>query len=344
MGAIASWKNGRVHGRQGSYLYFSVQNSFWRFYHPNFDDIGPTNDEGLPTNRQGPVSGFVPYPGRFYISIDAGVSGYSSVLANTGGTSYHESYRAPLGQRIYDIGFQVVPGNSPDRMWILQGADLLYIPFPSETYDPYTDSNYLFTHEGVIEQGEMTAGLYDVFKYWNKQKIRSRNLIRDDETGIMKTWMEYDYRVSEDDAWSTLRDPFSISPVEEHELEPDYGVSSQILYGRIRMYSADQTKTPKLLATALSGVTVSEPKFTYEVTVAIGLKDKNGDPIDASTVETMKILDKWCGIARPLRLGSHNPLYDNKRVFLMPLPTDSKIEYLQVGEYEYKAHLILQEA
>ncbi len=133
MSAIASYKNGRASAVQGSYLYFSVQNTVWRFYNPEFSDVGPTADNGLPENRQGPITGFVAYPGRTLSCIDAGASGYSSVMISTGGATWHESYRAPLGERIFAIGFQVIPGTQPDWLWVRQGADIVGVPYPSET-------------------------------------------------------------------------------------------------------------------------------------------------------------------------------------------------------------------
>jgi len=344
MAAVASYKNGLACWRQSSYLYFSVQNTIWRFYNPNFDDVGPTNDEGLPVGRQGNISFGVAYPGRIIVGIDGGESGYSSVMVNSGGTAFHEMYRAPYGQRITAGAFQIIPGSEPDRLWIRQGADVVYLPFPSETYDPYQDSNYPFTHEFVLELGDITAGLYDAWKYWRSLKLRTLNLLESKTTGIRTTWLECDYRTNEDDEWTTLREEFTVSPVQEQDLDEEYGVSSQVIYMRIRGYSIDTSETPKLTAAAISGVTITSPKFSYQTQAICSDRDKLGNAEDLEPWEKVKILDDWSGTARPLRLYSTNPLYNNIAVFLMPLPVRPRASAQLVNEHDYEVSLVLQEA
>lgn len=344
MAAVASYKNGLVAFRQGSYLYFSVQNTLWRFYHPNYDDVGPTNDEGLPVGRQGNISFGIAYPGRVVVGVDAGPSGYSSILVNSGGTAYHEMYRAPYGQRITAGGLQVIPGSTPDRLWLRQGADIVYLPMPSETYDPYQDTSYPFTHEFVLELGNMTAGLYDAWKYWKSLKLRTLNLIQSETTGERTTWIECDYRTSEEDEWTTLPDDFTISPVQEQDFDDYYGVSSQVLYLRIRGYSTDSEETPKLTALAIAGVTVTQPKFSYELTAVCSYTDKDGLSDTMLPEDKVKKLDEWCGTARPLRLYSGNALFDDIAVFLMPLPARPRATAQAVGEHDYQVNIVLQEA
>lgn len=338
MSAIESYKNGRASCVQGSYLFFSMQNSIYRFYTPNFDDIGPVNDEGLPTGRQGPVVAFVAYPGRIIIAVDAGPDGYSAVFSGSGGSTWHEIYRAPLGQRIRAMGFQVVPGPLPDRLWLLQGADIVWLPYPSETYDPYQDDEYPFAHEGVLEFANMTAGLYDAWKYWKALKLRTENLSEGER------WMEADYRLSEDDDWEEFPDAFDISPVQEQEFDDDFGIAGQVLYLRLRMYSTSTAASPKLKAAAISGVTVTQPKFSYQVTVQARLKDLNSQKEQSEPYRKVRMLDDWCGQARPLKLYCTNPLFHDVKVFLQPLPTRPLASAEKVGEWEYQFAIVLQEA
>jgi len=335
---IASYKNGRVTARANVYLYVSIQNTLFKYYRPNFDDIGPTLDNGLPEERQGPVSAIIAYPGRIFIAVDAGADGYSSVLSNTGGTAWHEIYRAPKGQRIFAMDHQVVPGALPDRLWIRQGADMLWIPLPSETYDPFQDSNYPYTHESMLEIASVNAGLMDAYKYWAKLKVRTQNLI--DST----TWIEADYRQDEDTEWIPLPEAFIESPVSEQDFDEEFGISGKILHVRYRMYTTDQYQTPKLTSSAIFGVTVTEPKFSYNVLVQAGYQDLHGKPETMKPYEKIRKLDDWCGRARPLKMYCVNPLYDNVKVFLQPLPTRPLASAQKVKENTYQCTIIVQEA
>lgn len=337
MAAIASYKNGLSSAVHGSYLFFSQQNTVWRFYNPEFSDIGPTGDEGLPTLRQGNVTSIVPYPGKTYISVDGGDSGYSAIFSSSGSSNWTELYRAPKGERILSMSFQMVPGTLPDRLWFSQGADLVWLPFPSETYDPYHDVLYPFAHEMMLEFASISAGLYDAWKYWRSVKLRTENL----SDGV--TWFEVDWRSSKDDDWTPLPDEFIESPVESKEFG-EHGVSCQVLYIRLRGYSTSLYETPKLTAAVLSGVTVVEPKFTYQFTAQILLKDLKGKKVETAPYKRVQRLDAWCGTAKPLKMYSHNPLYDDIKVFLMPLPVRPINSAEKVNEFEYQLNMVLQDA
>jgi len=343
MKSVSSAINGSVSATHGSYLYFNVMNTLWRFYHPNFDDIGPPNGQGLPEGRQGPISGIVAYPGKVIISVNGGIDGYSAIFSSSGSSNWTELYRAPKGQRIRALAFQVIPGSSADRLWFLQ-SDLVYLPYPSDTYDPYQDDSYNFTHEFVLEFGSISSTLYMAWKYWNELQLRTNNIVKDATTGEQVTWLEADFKLAADDDWETMPDNFTEEDVEEHEFDPDFGISSQILYLRIRGYTRDQTKTPRLTAAAVSGVVVVPPKFAYQLQVQALYKNKLGEKEDIEPYMKVRKLDEWCGQARPIRVYTTNPLYHNTKVFLMPLPTRPIESAERVGEHEYQFSIILQEA
>jgi len=338
MAAIASYKNGRCSCVQGSYLFFSMQNSIFRFYTPNFDDVGMVNDEGLPTGRQGSVTALLPYPGRVLAAVDAGDDGYSAIFSGTGGATWMEMYRAPLGQRLRAMAFQVIPGSAPDRLWILQGADMIWLPYPSETYDPFQDAEYPFTHEGVIEYASITAGLYDAWKYFKALKLRTAGLSEG------TTWIEADYRLNEGDEWQELADKFETSPVQEQEFDHEFGIAGQLLYLRLRFYSTDANASPKLEASAISGVTITSPKFSYQVLVKAMYQTLTGEKETMEPYKKVRMLDEWCGEAQPLRMYCTNPLFHDVKVFLQPLPTRPLTSAEKVGEWEYQFSIVLQEA
>ena len=80
------------------------------------------------------------------------------------------------------------------------------------------------------------------------------------------------------------------------------------------------------------------------MTAAIRLNDNNGEEIKQSPAKRIRQLDEWTGTARPLWMTSTNPLYDDVKVFLMPLPTRSVDSAEKVNEHEYHVTLVLQQA
>lgn len=369
MARIRSESMGLVAIKSDVFLFFSVMNTIWRFYDPSFDDVGPMLDEGLPSDRSGTPSAILAYPGRTLVAYDAGASGYSTIIENTGGGSWHEVYRAPKGERITAMEFQVIPGSTNvDRLWVRQGADFVWVPFPSNAFDPKQDTNYPYAHEGMVELAPMYAGLMDAWKYWKTLKLQIESLVAN------TTWVEADYSLDDGD-WVTMADAFTESPLDEHDFgETDsegrsFGVSSKKFKLRLRLLSTDVTKSPIVTAAIIEAVTVAKPKFTYSFGTKIETKDINGKPdqvltagqktalvalgVEASTgdfdttlnpTQKMKLLKAWSGRAQSLWITSVVPLFNGLPVFLAPTPirnlTISEVE----GEYTYSTTLTLQEA
>lgn len=366
---IRSESMGRVGVKSDVFLYFSVMNTIWRFYDPTFDDVGPMLDEGLPANRMGTPSAILAYPGRTIVAYDAGASGYSTVIENTGGASWHEVYRAPKGERITALEFQVIPGSSNvDRLWIRQGADFVWVPFPSLAFDPKQDSNYPYMHEGMVELAPMYAGLMDAWKYWKTLKLQIEDLVAN------TTWVEADYQLDDGD-WVTMGSTFTDSPLDEHDFgETDsdgrsFGVSSKKFKLRLRMLSVDYTKSPIITAAIIEAVTVTKPKFTYMFSTKTESKDLNGNPdpeltsdqktalvalgVEDSTgdfgttltpTQKVKLLKAWSGRAQSLWMTSAVPLFNGLPVFLAPPPMRNLTISEKEQEWTYSMTVTLQEA
>ena len=124
-------ENGKANLVHNVYSYFVLGQGLQRYYGGSIDSVGPNLDEGLPTNRQGIITKLIGFPGRVIVAIDATAAGYSSVLERDG-SGWHEVYRAPYGQRIRDIAYQVVPGKVVDKLWIFHGDVSVYIPMPTQ--------------------------------------------------------------------------------------------------------------------------------------------------------------------------------------------------------------------
>lgn len=344
MRSVMSRQLGKVAAKSDVYLWLSVMNTVWRYYSPTFDDVGFMLDEGMPVEMRGNAVAILPYPGRTLVAIDAGASGYSCVLENNGGASWHEKYRAPFGERIFAMELQVVPGNSLDRLWIRQGADVVWIPFPSNAFDPKQDSDFLYQHEGSIELGAMYAGLQDAWKYWSALKMHLEDL--EDDT----TWVEADYRL-EDGEWTPMPNAFTQMPLEEQTFgETDgegrtFGVSSKKFQLRVRLISTDVTKSPVVRALIIEAVTVNQPKFTYSLVAQVGKRDVNGKPDETrEPYETVQLLDEWSGTAQSLWMRCVNPLFDGRAVFLAPVPNRPLTVSEQNEEFTYTTTITLQEA
>ncbi len=341
IGSIRSPQVGKVAKKSDVYLWMSVGNDVWRYYPPTFDSIGFMTDDGLPADMQGVVSCIMPYPGRTLVSVDAGASGYSCILENNGGSAWHEKYRAPKGERIYQMEFLARDGEC--ALWIRQGADFVCLPYPTEAFDPKQDATYPYQHEGVVELGEMYAGLQDAWKHWNTLKVWAEDLDAD-------CWIEADYRL-DDGAWMPLTDPYTEMPMQEQALgETDgegrtFGVNSKKFQLRLRLYSTSALKSPTLRSITLETVTVVAPKFTYSCVAYVGRKDLNNDPDETlAPYEKMQKLDEWSGTAKPLWMRCVNPLFDNRPVFLVPLPGRPLTVSEREGEFEYTTTITLQEA
>lgn len=318
MKTVRSQYNGRNPMRNNVYLYFPMLEGLERYYGGTIDDMGPNLGDGLPINRRGPVSAMQGYPGKFFVAIDAG-AGYSSILDSGG---WHERYRAPKGERILAMTFQVTPGTSLDRLWIFQGNDLIWLPFPSNSTNELQDANYEFTHEFALELSRMHAGIFDVQKLVKKIKLQTENLEVDDD-GRNLCWFELDYRLNEDEEWTTLEDTFTKSPTEEIDFTNIYGIAGKRLAFRIRGYTRNKSKTPVLLAIIVSAVIRVDVKnmygpYTFLLTddeQAKGLREK-GDGYTA--VDKLKILEDFADASNDsmLMLNSVASLCDNRMVFM----------------------------
>ncbi|CAK0772624.1 conserved hypothetical protein [Gammaproteobacteria bacterium] len=316
METVRSEKNGAAALVHNVYLYFSLQNGLERYYGGNLDEVGPNVGEGLPSERQGPLVALLGYPGKFFAAINAS-AGYSS-LGERDGNGWHERYRAPKGQPIKALGFQVIPGTAPDRMWIYQGNDLIWIPFPSETTNELDDSQYKYTHEGSLTLARMHAGMMDVQKLAKLIKLWTNKL------SAGACWLELDYKLNEDEGWTTYETPLVDSPQTRIDLTSIYGLGFKRLQLRVRFYTSDASKTPLLLAVIVEAVTRVDVKYMYPLTFRLmdleeTLAGRDPDDIQDG-LEKLEIIKDWADAATNsmLLLESQSRLWHGKMVFLNP--------------------------
>lgn len=317
--SVRSLYNGVRPIRQDVYLYFPLLQGLERYYGGTYTDMGPNLGEGLPTERRGNIVSMVAYPGKFFVAVDGGSAGYSSVLVSGG---WHEMYRAPKGQRIKHMAFQVIPGTDLDRLWIYQGNDFIWLPFPSSTTNELDDENYLHTPEFAIELSRMHAGMYDVQKMVKLLKIQSDRLEVAPNDNRPICYIELDYKKDDDEEWTTLDQPFTISPTQTVDFTPVYGLAGKRLRFRLRVYTRDASKTAVFLAIMIFTVMRVDVKSFYglfnilcEDDESVGMRE--GDKSISGLDKLQKIRD-WGDASNDsmLRMRSVSPLLDDKMVFL----------------------------
>ena len=319
MKTVRSQTNGVNPIRHGVYLYFPMLQGLERYYGGQFDDLGPNLGEGLPANRRGSIVAMVGYPGKFFIAIDAGATGYSSVMDSGG---WHERYRAPKGQRITAMAFQVTPGTGLDRLWLWQGNDLIWLPFPSESTNELEDVNYPYAPEFAVTLSRMHAGMFDVQKLVKKIKLQTDALEINTSNGETICWFELDYRLNEDEEWTTIPDIFSESPTQEVDFTRQFGVAGKRLQFRLRGYTTDSSKTPVLLAIIVSAVIRVDVKnfygpFTFLVTddERVGLRELDSE---MTAAEKLTMLEDFGDASNDsmLKMNSVSAMCDEKMIFL----------------------------
>jgi hypothetical protein len=301
------------------YLYFPMLQGLERYYGGQIDDIGPNLGEGLPLNRRGPIVSIQGYPGKFFIAIDAG-TGYSSIMDSGG---WHERYRAPKGQRITSTAFQVIPGTGLDRFWVYQGNDLIWLPFPSDTTDELQDTNYPYAPEFCVTLSRMHAGMFDTQKMIKKVKMQTQALEVDETTGEPICWLELDYRLNEEAAWTPIDDVFTTSPTQEVDFTKLYGVAGKRVQFRFRGYTTDSSKTAVFIAIIIGAVLRVDVKnfygpFTFRLMddeAVMGLRERERS---ANAAESLQVMEDWADASNDsmLLMRSISALCDDQMIFL----------------------------
>jgi hypothetical protein len=346
MKTVRSLSNGVNPMRHGVYLYFPMLQGLERYYGGQFDDLGPNLGEGLPENRRGSIVSMVGYPGKFFIAIDAGSAGYSSVMDSGG---WHERYRAPKGQRITAMAFQVTAGAGLDRLWLWQGNDLIWLPFPSESTNELEDANYPYAPEFAVTLARMHAGMFDVQKLVKKIKLQTDALEVNETNGEPICWFELDYRLNEDDEWTTISNIFSESPTQSVDFTKEYGVAGKRLQFRVRGYTTDASKTPVFLAIIVSAVIRVDVKsfygpftFLLKDDERVGLRELDRA---YTALEKLKILEDWGDASNDsmLLMNSVSALCDGKMIFLN-VGTRRQIAFESAENNEFKGNAFLVSA
>jgi hypothetical protein len=324
MQTVRSEHNGRAHCVGDVYLYFSLgeRGSVQRYYRQNLESVGLDLDAGLPGERQGPVSCLISYPGRIYASVDGGDSGYSAIYCRAG-NGWHEIYRAPRpGERIRSMYIQSIPGIKSDRLWVSQGADVLWLPI---NLNPWADTAYRYHCEAHVVTGWVYLSLQDVQKQWKSLKLFCENLTAGAQ------YIQADYQLDGDTTWTAISGNFDSVPVEEINLSTATppNVQGRRIRFRLRLYTTDAAKSPRVNVVSIQGYAITPVKYGYTLTAKISEDDLS---IDYEGDEQLTLgqfaraenawekLLEWAGGTTALTLRSTYSVIDNKTVILKPPP------------------------
>ena len=313
---LADYTNGKAHTPHNSNLYFNLGGGLEQFVNRTLTDMGTNRDSGLPKTRRGPVVALQGYPSAIFEAIDGGTTGYSTVNG-WNQTGWCEMYRAPLGQRIDHLYYQVIPDVGLNRLWVAQGNDIVWLPFPSDTIDPTQDENYLYASECAVTSGWLYAGLADVVKLYNTIKVFAENLVEDEQ------WLEFDYKLDSDTTWTPIDDAIYECPVQELDIDTNSSVQGKRLCYRVRSYTKDASKTPIIHSIVLDTISRIPNKYSVAMTYVLseegknllGFNDDQGSPDDIQTQ-----LDEWANSLTRLTFRCQKEILDDMRVFIDPAP------------------------
>lgn len=321
-------RNGRAHLVHGKYMYFAWHNTVERFIEGYLDGVGPDKEEvGTPTeNRAGHFSCLVGYPGLVIGSIDAGTTGYSSVVVFNG-SGWCEWYAAAQGARIQNLYVQSIPGNTVDRLWISAGADINWLPLSIDPFN-HPDSSYYFSDSGHLITSWFYLGLQDVDKLFNSMKLVVENT---NATVGAEERVSLAYQVDNDTTWTDVTgyyDTFS----EEIDLATTPSVKGKRIRFKFSLSSHDGANTPRIQASVLEAAVRVPSKYTTNIMARLEDDDiqRDGAP-DAVRLAITKFnnLTTLQGLAVPVLIESSLEMLDGKYAFVddvtpVPLAVNDK--------------------
>lgn len=313
--AVMEEWNGKTSMVHNVYLYFRwMTGSIQRYYNQQLDSVGPDRDTGLPEERRGQISDLMGYPGRYFCSVDAGDTGYSSVLLNNN-SGWHEIYRAPnIGERITALGYQAISGDRPDRLWISVGDDIVWLVMPSNTLKAYYDSMAEYVYESVMVSSWYSVGMVDVIKQWGSMNVMAENLIKDN------VYIEADYQIDQDPTWYPMTADYTESPTQEIKFKSTFGISAKRLRYRLRLQTNNMKASPFIKAVVLKTVIKVPTKYNFGMSCRNLNNDVNlcGEPEDITPWQRLDTLIEWADNATALHMKAFTYPYDDRVVFLDP--------------------------
>ena len=177
-------------------LYIPLVFGLYRWNGDTMVAVGPEQGMGLPAERAGRISMLVGTCNWLYAAVDAGTSGYSSILAYNGMGGWHELQRAErAGQRVQAVGFETL--HSPNRLWYGMSEETRYLMLPDYSDNPYQWTGYEFNGSGELETSWMGGELLEIVKDLYEVVIRGEDFASGQTIDVY-------YEVDRSERWTWL--------------------------------------------------------------------------------------------------------------------------------------------
>lgn len=313
---FASEENGRAHVVDDVYLYFNIGKDMHRYYSQELTNISIYKDAGMPSDRIATPVDAVAFADRIYVAYDGGHTDYSYVACYHG-DGWHEVFRAPMiNKRIHKIYIQPIPGSNTERLWISMDRDVLWIPV---SMNAYVDPDYQYVDEGAIESAWIYGERRDLKKFYKSLKLFCETV------SASNYYVQADYKLDSATSWTAISNDFDTIQEEVNfsSSSPPTSTGKRLRY-RLRFYTNDKTKSPRLKQAAIKGVGYAKQKYQYSFYFKLKEGDDNEDlqgTIDdtfATVTAALAKLDAWAEEITPLTLRSTLTSFDNKTVFVVP--------------------------
>ena len=311
------------------YLYFNINEKIQRYYNGTLENIGPEQDDGLSWLTNGEVVSLVSYPGIVlagYNNNNTSNDVDASAIYGYSGNGFHNIWRHPhpTSVRIKDFAVQPIVGSTTQRVWILDGTDIFWVPL---SITPELSSDYYYHIEGSVVTGWIFAGMQTVKKVFDSVEALVDNTQTTGDSFPRYVTLEYQTAETDgiDSGWTAVSGYYD-TELEKIALASTRPTGRKIRF-RISLYSRNPEETPIMRAFVLDLYGIVPVKYQYTFTGRLAELSNATQPVvnldgqderalgyaDAAETSLAK-LDSWTDNATVLTMNSRYSVYDSKTV------------------------------
>lgn len=316
--------NGRAAIEHGQYLYFSLDKSLEQLFGTNITDVGVHHGAGLPVNRVGRVSALESSFTHLFVAIDAGATGYSSIMMFDG-INYHEIWRAPeINKSVTTLYWFSSKASTYPHLFFDYGGQICFIKYPDFGYNPYRDAGIYYVPEGQLIASTIDMNITRRPKFFNEISVITKNLF-DNKSDFAKSLFSsadsnilVSYQVDGDigtENWVNASYIYS-SPVGSAFVNRSGVYAIRIKY---KLSVSDANLPPIINATVVEGFVRTPVKYQWVMRVKTSSMQNtlNGAP-DHDPDKLLSWLKEKANKAEAVTLHSTLKRLDLKRVIVEP--------------------------
>lgn len=315
---LLSIDTGSVMFTKTPYLYYNIGPFFEQFVNKQQEDIGPNRGRGLDKYRRGVPGGYAVAARGYFLGVDAGRDGRSSVMAYFNG-GWHELARSPMGERIRELRLQNIP-LKPARLWITTDRHIGYVELGELALEPEQDERVDYVWESYLITAWYSDNLLDIRKYWANLKLFTEGLIPD------RVEVSVFYQVDDsqdDDPWYKFKSPYDISPSQEYRIGGGQVGGKRIRF-LLRLNTTKASEKGEIKSLVAEYVARFPAKYQYQARILMSqeedepMEDIQGDESDFTAWDLYWFLELAKADPVPMRMRCILPEYDNKMVLIDP--------------------------